>query len=287
MLHITNGDCAADNLRQAGIREEILSWRDMLHEGPVPAVATLEELSEVRARFLTEDGYAAGRDAHGEFLQRDARVRQSFPNEPVTLWFEHDLYDQLQLLQVLDIYAARPHGVTLRQSGHYLGQMEAADLLSTPEQPIDWRLAREAWRTFTAPDPSALVQLSREDLSAFPYLRAALIRWFEEFPCTQNGLSRSEQQILEVIREGVTDRHAIYRAFSLREDPIFLGDAPVWERLDRLSVLVDAELRERLLDNRADYIREMGGIDRWMGGVHLQGVDVWRWDGTSLVRCEE
>jgi hypothetical protein len=34
----------------------------------------------------------------------------------------------------------------------------------------------------------------------------------------------------------------------------------------------------------ADRVR-VNGIDRWFGGVHLQGHDApWRWDGTTLVR---
>ena len=35
-LIITNGDDAVARMREAGIRGEILPWRDILHEGPVP-----------------------------------------------------------------------------------------------------------------------------------------------------------------------------------------------------------------------------------------------------------
>ena len=50
-LIITNGDSAVDGLRAAGIAAEILPWRDILHDGPVPDLP-LEELSRVRARWL-------------------------------------------------------------------------------------------------------------------------------------------------------------------------------------------------------------------------------------------
>ena len=51
-LIITNGDSAVARMREAGIAGEILPWRDILHEGPVPAAPGLEELSSVRAQFL-------------------------------------------------------------------------------------------------------------------------------------------------------------------------------------------------------------------------------------------
>ena len=37
MLFITNGDFAAGRIAASGLTGEILPWRDVLHEGPVPA----------------------------------------------------------------------------------------------------------------------------------------------------------------------------------------------------------------------------------------------------------
>ena len=37
----------------------------------------------------------------------------------------------------------------------------------------------------------------------------------------------------------------------------------------------------------ADWIRDRGGIDLWLGGLHLHGADAaWRWDaGRNAVRA--
>lgn len=56
MLHITNGDSVVDWLLAAGVPGAMLPWRDVLHEGPVPAGLSLQKLSEVRARFIAEQG---------------------------------------------------------------------------------------------------------------------------------------------------------------------------------------------------------------------------------------
>ncbi len=36
MLHITNGDATLPELRRTGLTGDLLPWRDVLHEGPVP-----------------------------------------------------------------------------------------------------------------------------------------------------------------------------------------------------------------------------------------------------------
>ena len=36
MLHIVNGDCAIEALKDSGIEGDFLSWLDVLHVGPVP-----------------------------------------------------------------------------------------------------------------------------------------------------------------------------------------------------------------------------------------------------------
>src|SRR5688500_15562136 len=94
-LHITNGDSAIPVIRAAGVGGEILPWRDVLHEGPVRAELSLEELSALRLAFLF-DAYGADRErAEREFAERDALLAGAPARPEVVLWFEHDLYDQL------------------------------------------------------------------------------------------------------------------------------------------------------------------------------------------------
>src|SRR5687768_2280946 len=102
-LHVTNGDAAAEPLRRAGLGGEVLPWRDVLHEGPVPAGLAPAELNRVRARFLAGEGPAGFEEVLADLEARDrALAAAAAGGGEVVLWFEHDLYDQLQLLQVLD-----------------------------------------------------------------------------------------------------------------------------------------------------------------------------------------
>ena len=106
MFHITNGESVVMSLRDSGLAGDVLAWRDALHEGPVPAGLALEQLSVVRAGFLTQAGLSVpGEDVAASFRQRDASLKSTYSHDEIVLWFEHDLYDQLQLLQLLSWFS--------------------------------------------------------------------------------------------------------------------------------------------------------------------------------------
>lgn len=307
MLHITNGESVIGGFRAAGLAGAYLSWIDVLHEGPVPGLP-LQELSDVRARAIADLGWGGYEGTRRTFAARDAALAAFRDHEEVVLWFEHDLFDHLQLLQILDWFAGQDLGRTrlsIIQIGafpgvdpfHGLGQLTGEQLLTliparktvSTEQ---LALGSAAWKAFCAPQPGDIVSLLSAETRALPFLAAAIRRWLEEFPALQNGLSRTEHQLLKAAASGLHRRTAIYFDSQQHENPIFMSDASAWLRLDRLAGEPAAALERtapdqygitplglRLLVSDADWIRSRGGIDLWLGGVHLEGPDaVWRWD---------
>ena len=319
MLHVTNGDVAADLIRAAGLPGEVLPWRDVLHEGPVPARLPLAELSHVRARFIAQRGWAPEAVA-ADFRERDDALSRARDHDELVLWFEHDLYDQLQLLQVLDWLADEDPGparATLVCGAEYLGHSTAdrlAERFSGRAEITDAQLAlaEDAWNAFRSPDPTAIEALLARDTSALPFVGPALRRHLEQFPSARNGLSRSEQAALEAIDGGAaTIGEAFVASHHRREEPVWLGDSTFVSYLhdlsragtplvtfddgqpidlsdgttsietvrDRRLVLTDAG--KAVMEGREDRVR-LNGIDRWLGGVHLCGREIeWRWDGDA------
>src|SRR5580765_6226146 len=110
MLHITNGDAVLDGFRSGQIPGQHLAWFDPLHDGPVPDTPSLEELSDVRARALADFGWGSYNEIRQRFLTRDGTLAQFREHDETVLWFEHDLYDQLQLIQLLDWFSRQEHG---------------------------------------------------------------------------------------------------------------------------------------------------------------------------------
>lgn len=250
MLHITNGDIAVERMRDGGLRGEYLPWRDVLHDGPVPVTSTLEELSALRAAHLAASGYGEQALIAQSFAERDAMLARYRNFGEVVFWFEHDLHDQLQLLQVLDWMARRPKTelVSLIVIGTYpgidrfigLGQLSPQQLVGLlgsriPATPEHFMAATEAWLAFRQPDPRALARLLETEVPALPYLRGAALRLLEELPAVDNGLSRTERTALGVINQRVATPGDIFAEVQSLEQRPWMGDWPFWRVLAGLT----------------------------------------------------
>jgi hypothetical protein len=290
----------------------------VLHDGPVPADADDAELRRVRARFLADCGWTGFEQALDGLELRDRKLRTALESGEVHLWFEPDLYDQLQLIQALD-FCRRYRG----RWSLYLVSSDEFLSLATDEQLLAWHQARvrvtdehlaagtRAWEAFRAPDPLGLEREALENRDGLPYLGRALQRLIEEYPSTADGLARSERQALEAIAAGDDTAESVFRASAAREEFAYLGDASFERYLVRLGAgamplirFSDGEKVEpavpggpagsfwsrslsltehgsRVLDGRANRI-ELLPLNRWIGGVRLTaGAPQWRRDPES------
>jgi hypothetical protein len=69
----------------------------VLHDGPVPGGLSDDALLEVRARHLAASAAVSSDDTAAELTRwRDAIVAGD-PFDELVLWYEHDLFDQLNL----------------------------------------------------------------------------------------------------------------------------------------------------------------------------------------------
>jgi len=297
MLHITNGESVS--LPQSGLPGQVVYWNDVLTEGPVPRGMPLQELSRIRERFLAD--YFAIPHAEVSFAQRDESLARFGDHEEVVLWFEHDLYDQLQLIQLLDWFAARDLSGTRLSSvaaSTYLGPLKPEELVPLFETrhtvtAAEMRTARAAWDAFRSPQPLDLASLLQEDLSALPFLRQALVRHLQQFPDVACGLARTEKQIMQLAAGGLRLFGELFLADQQLEESIFMGDTTFRQYLNGLSNAKEPLLRRKddefeitsfgkqVIDGQADHVRA-NGINRWLGGVHLcEGAPLWRWNDAT------
>jgi len=332
-LHVANGTSTTQTIEAAGIPGVCSIWADPLYEGPVPGGLSDDELREVRTRFLSGPGdltwiaWAGGdasQDPVNDLREWRAAIARHETYEELILWFEHDLFDQLNLIQLLtwirgQLPATTP--VSLICIGSFpgrpdfkgLGELtpdELASLLETRQRISDaqYALAGRAWEAFRESTPEAVDHLRREDTSDLPYLAAAFTRLLQEYPWTSDGLSRTERRLLELASDGGI---ALWKAFPLMakgEEVYYATDATLAgmaEALSRTSpplLTFDAsetrahiplrgsialtDVGRSVLAGHADRVA-VCGINRWLGGVHLNGREgIWRWDdaGQRVVR---
>ena len=317
-LHVANGTCTTRIIEAAGIAGAVSIWADPLYEGPVPAGLTDAELLDVRARHLAGPSGQTSVDVANDLRQWRAVIEHHESYDELILWFEHDLFDQLNLIQLLTwirehVPAAKV--VTLVCIGSFpghptfkgLGELtsdELASLLETRQRvgEAQYSLAERAWRAFREPTPEALGKLRHADTAALRYLAAAIARFLQEFPWTGDGLSRTERRLLQLADPGEIDLLAAFPRMHEGEDAYYVTDgslASMAEALARTSPplltldpgnIADSRVLKgsvTLTDTgRAVLAGEQDrigicGIDRWLGGVHLGSADLWRWDDKS------
>jgi hypothetical protein len=304
VLHVTNGDSVAVPLSQSSLGGEALAWRDAYHEGPVRS-GERSRLIDARAAFLSSCGWGDEDAIRDDLLARDARfVAALREGREIVLWFEHDLYDQLQLVDVLALAGETgfdPEQLELIEIGTFagrpgfrgLGELNVAELESLwPQRRAvtdeDTAGAQRAWEAVRRADPRGLAGVRLDPPPSRPFLAAALGRLLEELPDVDDGLSRTERQLLELLDDGPLLTGALFVASQDREEAPFHGDAWILRTLAELTPLVSltegsAEITDtgrRVLAGGDDRI-EVLGVDRWVGGTHLLPGAVWRWDADA------
>jgi len=325
MLHITNGDCTRDKLTE--VEGEKIVWCDILHAGR--AVKGIEESLHVRTAFHAELGFGTFKECFAKIYDMYTELNNAWVQHgEIVLWYEHDLFDQLNLIQLLEYFDSqylKHQTITLVNIEKYariptfsgLGELSPGELkkLFDARQAVSRaqiNLAQDAWRAFTSPHPREIEKFLQADSSALPFLRAALIRFLQEFPSVENGLSKTEQNALSAMQNGARFPSEIFQAAQKMEDAPFCGDTTFFALLMKLAdgenPLFMAEqgeiqayfsagfhqqqwiltpLGKSVLCGDVDWIR-LRGMDKHLGGAHLHsGATLWRWDEEKQVLTTE
>ena len=137
-----------------------------------------------------------------------------------------------------------------------------------------------------------LAEWAGRDVADLPFVGAAVRRLLEELPAPGDGLTRTERAALTAIDAGARTPAAAFAATQRQEEARFLGDTWFYRMLSDLeNGLVETHddglgltpLGERVLRGEDDRVDALG-IDRWLGGTHLEPGNVWRWDGAQVSR---
>jgi hypothetical protein len=315
-LHVANGTSVTMTLEAAGVPGIMSIWGDPLHDGPVPAGLSDDELREMRGRHLSGDA-TLDLDPVVDMRRWRQVIAAHESYDELVLWYEHDLFDQLNLIQLLTwirAHVPREKPVSLICIGSFpgrpafkgLGELTAAELapLLETRRPVtdrEYALSERAWRAFREPTPEALDDLRRTDTTAMPFLAPALERLLQEYPWTRDGLSRTERRLLGIADGGPATMNSVFPRMHEDEKAYYVADLELKSLVETLSatspplvafapdangsgkfwrgtVSVTDTGRE-VLAGRRD--RVACGLDKWLGGVHLQSGagDIWRWDG--------
>jgi len=313
ILNITNGDSTVALMREGRVPGDYLPWRDVLHEGPVPDSLDLHALSSVRTNFIASRNWGGHSEIAASFNHRDNSLESFHQYDKVILWFEHDLYDQLQILQILDWFNGQELGHTTLSmvcTEQYLGYLTPAEISAhianeTPVRQVQISLAHKAWFAFRQVTPKLWSGLLQEETEDLPYLEGAVERMLEEYPDSGSGLSRTARESMNLIENDKVYPGRLFGLYQKTEERIFMGDLSFWVVLQELLLsspplimLPDGRLeidpgnQKDILsltsEGRAALHGEYNWMDdhcpdRWIGGVHLTHDNLWFWDNQSKI----
>ena len=280
----------------------MLSWDDVLHEGPVRAVAAGRFRAE-RADYIASHGWASRAAALAGLEARDAMLEAALGSgEEIVLWFEDDLYDALQLIQVLARLDRRVgttswslvplSGMPFRGiPAHTATELEEA-FAQRATPPGAGAYAARVWEAFTAGEYAGLDALSRAP-APLDVVPAALRRLLEELPDVDDGLTRTERALLAATADGAVTGAAAFLSAAAREQRPYLGDTVAFERLRDLAAggLVESAGADppagRMFSITDAGRRVLAGARRaperlrWLGGAEVGGADGPQWSRSA------
>ena len=301
-LIITNGDSAAELLLPAGREATVLPWRDVLHEGPISrgSLAECTAGADRLSRRAISGSIPPKSPRISPSATASSRAHRDF--ERVELWFEHDLYDQLQLIQVLAFFAGEEprDGLILVQADDFLGSQTAETILGFADR------ARAGFVGRSRPRGQRLGRSRRADTGArsppgwtgrptsLPFLRPALCASSRSCRRRVRASAAPSTTLLAAIADGAPRPAHLFRQVIAAEQAAFMGDWSFFRLLDDLAVCAmpliaglacrSDGVRRRTLPRRrpgADRGRR-GRAGRRGGSRRLNGLDRW-WAGTRLI----
>lgn len=243
--HVLNGDCLAAQLSQTKINQNFIICRECLIDGNVTAT-NLTDFWTIRAQFIAEN-YHTTTEAYFQKTVEEFDKLQTLPEHAeVCLWFEHDLFCQINLWFVLSLLAEHPtlklyrilpivnhindiwRGFGVADS-EMLEKAYANKVLFTPH---DIELGNNLWNAYQQNDFEKLKELAKTPSACFQYLEDVCQAQIDRFKKDQL-LGRPERAVKEIM-EITTDFTAVFNLFSAQQAIYGFGDSQVKRIYDRL-----------------------------------------------------
>ncbi|GAB4029079.1 DUF1835 domain-containing protein [Spirosoma gilvum] len=262
ILHVLNGDSTAYSFAEAGLPGDVAVWREMLSEGPLLDALQTDDLWKLRENWLNAQFGDRPNEAdtyYRKVVAEFERIYQPNTYDQIILWFEHDLFCQINLVFLLSRFSRVELGTTVVKQVSVnqfdgmpnfkgLGELTGAQLATLypkaePLTDYELALAAHVWSAYATADVTTLTNLLSEDFGRLRYLREALRAQLDRLQVGENGLSTIENQLLSLVQSSPKTPQQVVGEW-LSTDRIYgLGD---WSIENYLRRLIEQEvLQER------------------------------------------
>ncbi len=233
--HILNGDALKEQFPKEIGGKKIIT-RECLVDGEVKS-DNLEELFQVRARFITEFyGDYSVQEYYNNTASEFEKIKKIPKQSIINVWFEDDLFCQVNLWFVVNLlfnYVNDCKVFLIRPKVHTpygFGGLNNAELRQAFKEKV---LLKETvqiaslWEAYKENNLEELLRIAEKLKSPYPFILEAVEAHRARIP-KENNLGRPKQTLLEIMQELGTDEfEQVFREFIKREYIYGFGDLQV------------------------------------------------------------
>jgi hypothetical protein len=312
VIHIVNGDVLGEKVKN--IQGKVIVWREMYDWGPL-FDGHSQDLINARAQYFANTIGVPFKLFIENSKSQEEELDKLTTKDKVTLWFEHDRYDQTMLiyilnrlknksLQSLEMVSINSHdSIPTFKS---LGQLEVKELEAlfenertkiTTKQLED---AEKAWKLYIKDDPLPLLEWIKAKEVSLPFLTEAMVNHFTFYPNPNDDLNHIERITLKILEreslqfkqlyneisdlkidDGLTDLHFAAIIANLKPLITINGELPRFNQ--HTNPLCSISEKGKLVVTGKAKRTDFSSIDWWLGGVHLTNAG-WFYDGEILTK---
>ncbi|MCV6629157.1 MAG: DUF1835 domain-containing protein [Flavobacteriaceae bacterium] len=292
VLHITNGDAFSNRFKKMKWKGDVITWREMLCEGKTTADIGSESFWRFRFDFLNKYYKVSKKQFIEKTLKEYRNLCNQKQQEQIVLWFEYDLFCQINLIAVLTWLKNHRKGASIQlvcsgnQFGEsYLGlnQLNDQQLTELYNNRIeldadDLYFAEYVWQLYCSDNPIRLESISKFNSSQLPFITDAIAAHLKRFPSLRNGLNQIEQAAIELAAQKTYKNEKVLVGDLLKNDhPYGFGDSQYFKMLHQIKPLFTnlnpvklSRKGKKALDNSLNVYRYLQN-NEFLGGAPKYG----------------
>ena len=238
--HILNGDALKMQF-PSSISGKILVMKECLIDGDVRG-KTLSEFYQNRATYLSKT-YKGSTNYFQKVVPEFQKMMTIPDGCTINLWFEYDLFCQVNLWFVLYLLKKHTNSMFLilpnSKSPYGFGEMNKTELKVAYEKKLGITLSErdllnQLWKYYQQNNIEQLLSISAELGSKYQFLIPAIKAHQARLP-NKNQLGRPKVAILEIMKDlGTKDFGLVFREFCKREGIYGFGDLQVKRIFDEV-----------------------------------------------------
>ncbi|WP_445957419.1 DUF1835 domain-containing protein [Yeosuana sp.] len=269
-LHITNGSNLTGILKELDYQGDILTWEEMLCEGPTISNINSDKFLQIRASFFNAF-YDVGLNIE-EIKEELDILNHIEAYSEIILWFEYDLFCHINMIAVINLLQQKKIHlpIYLVCSGRIAGEKNLKGLSElTPIQlenhfqkkieltDKDIELTRAIWNIYCGKDHNLLKPYIVKS-SSFKYLSNCLKAHLERFPDSKTGLNVLEKNVLKIIHENDVKSFNHLLGYAINYQGYYgYGDVQFKRIIKKLWIFISEE-EKRLTLNRKGHEALLG-----------------------------